>query len=63
MMKCYERPRISEADLNELFTVGIWNESGKQFLRQNLLGKSMSWTELDEYLKQLPKEHPEFINR
>lgn len=63
VMNCFEKPKITEEDLNELFSLGVWNESGKQFLRQKLLGKAMTWTELDEYLKQLPNEHPDFIDK
>lgn len=62
VMNCFEKPKITEEDLKELFALGIWNESGKQYLRQNLLGKAMTWTELDNYLKQLPIDHPEYIN-
>lgn len=62
VMNCFERPKITEADLNELFALGVWNDAGKQYLRQNLLGREMTWTELDNYLKQLPYEHPEFIS-
>ena len=61
-MNCFEKPKITEEDLQALFDLGIWNDAGKQFLRSNLLGKAMTWTELDNYLKQLPIDHPEFIS-
>lgn len=63
VMNCFEKPKVTEDDLKELFTLGIWNDAGKQYLRRNLLGRSMTWNELNNYLKQLPNEHPEFINR
>lgn len=63
VMNCFEKPKITEEDLKELFSLGIWNESGKRFIRANLLGKAMTWTEINNYLKQLPIDHPEFINR
>lgn len=62
VMNCFEKPKVTEEDLKELFALGIWNDAGKQYLRQNLLGKAMTWTELDNYLTQLPHDHPEFIN-
>lgn len=62
VMSCFEKPKITEEDLQELFALGIWNSDGQQFFRQNLLGKAMTFTELDNYLKQLPIEHPEYIN-
>lgn len=63
VMNCFEKPKITEDDLNVLFDLEIWNDDGKQYLRQNLLGKAMTWTELDNYIRQLAKEHPEFINK
>lgn len=62
VMNCFEKPVITMDDLNELFTLGVWNDAGMQYLRQTLLGRSMTWTELDNFLKQLPYEHPEFIS-
>lgn len=62
-MSSFEKPKVTEDNLKELFALGIWNDAGKQYLRQNLLGKAMTWAELDNYLKQLPNDHPEFINR
>lgn len=62
-MNCFEKPKITEDDLEQLFSIGVWNDAGMQYLRQNLLGKAMTWTELDNYLKPLPNEHPEYIDQ
>lgn len=61
-MRCFEKPKITEDDLQELFVLGIWNEEGKQYIRQSLLGETMTWSELNAYLKKLPIEHPEYID-
>ena len=62
-MNCFEKPQITENDLNQLFSMGVWNGAGRQYLRQTLLGKAMTWTELDNYLKRLPHEHPEYMDQ
>ena len=62
-MRCFEKPKVTEGDLQELFKLGIWTELGKQYIRKSILGKAMTWTELDDFLKQLPIGHPEYIDQ
>lgn len=62
MMDCFEKPRVTEDDLNELFALGIWNDAGKRYLREMLLGKEMTFSELDAFLRELPKQYPHFID-
>lgn len=61
-MRCFEMPTVTEDDLKELFDLGIWNNEGKEYLRNTLLNKKMTFRELDDYLTKLPLEHPEFID-
>lgn len=61
MMDCVVKPTITENDLQELFALKIWTVSGEQYIRNQLLGKKMTFAELDSFLSQLPKTHPEFI--
>ena len=63
VMPCMEKPKVTEGDLNELFALGIWNESGKQYIRNTILGERMLYEDVDEFLKRIPVEHPEFIDQ
>ena len=63
IMDCVEKPTVTEEDLQELYKLGIWNEAGKRYLREQLLGKKMGWKDIDEYLSKLPSVYPEYINR
>lgn len=62
IMNCFEKPIITEKDLAELFALGIWNEQGKSYIRKNILGKKMTFSELDAFLKDLPQKYPNFID-
>ena len=61
-MHCFEKPKMTEEYLEELFELGIWNDKGKNYIRNNLLGKSMTFSELDEFMTRIPIEHPEYID-
>lgn len=61
-MNCFEKPKVTENDLQEIFKIGLWNDAGKQYIRQSLLGKAMVWSELDAFMKRIPYEHPEFMD-
>lgn len=61
-MQCFEKPTVTETDLSELFSLGIWNEKGRQFIRESILGQKMTFTEVSNFLKTIPIEHPEYIN-
>ena len=61
IMPCCEKPVITEDDLADLFELGIWNEEGKKYIRETMLGQQMGWFDIDAFLKKLPIEHPEFI--
>ena len=60
-MNCYEKPKVTEADLQQLFALGIWTNEGKRFIRQSILGKSMTYSDVDEFLTALPTKYPEYI--
>ncbi len=62
IMNCFEKPKVTEEDLQELFSLGIWNSAGKQYVRESLLGKTMTFSEVDEFLKAVPINHPEYID-
>ncbi len=60
---CVEKPKITEADINNLFSeVDIWTPAGKEYIRRSLVGETMSWNDIDQFLTKLPKEHPEYID-
>ena len=61
-MNCFEKPNVTEGDLQELFAPGIWTKEGQQCIRQTILGKAMTFTELDQFLKNVPNEHPDYID-
>lgn len=61
-MHCFEKPKITEQDLQELFELGIWNEAGKEYIRKSILGRAMTFPELDEFMTKIPSEHPEYID-
>lgn len=63
VMNCVVKPTVTEQDLQELFKLGIWTASGKQYIRNQLLGKKMGFADVDEFLKRLPNEHPEYIDQ
>ena len=58
--KCFEKPKVIEKDIEEISSWNVLNDDGIQYLRQNLLGKSMTFTEVEEYLKELLTSHAEF---
>jgi len=60
-MDCMVKPVVKEDDLKELFKLQIWTLSGEQYIRTQLLGKTMTYSEVDQFLKELPLSHPEFI--
>ena len=60
-MSCCEKPRVTEDDLRELFQLSIWNEAGMNYIHDKILGQRMGWLDINEFLTQLPNEHPEFI--
>lgn len=62
-MNCFEKPIITAADLEQLFSLGVWNERGKDYLRQELLNKRMTYREMDAFLKRVPNEHPGYIDQ
>ena len=61
-MDCFEKPTVNENDLQELFSMGIWTYEGQQYIRNSILGKKMTFSELDEFLKEIPKKYPYYIN-
>lgn len=60
-MNCFEPIKVDMEFLTELFSLEIWNDAGKQYIRQSLMGKQITWAALDTFLSQLAAEHPEFI--
>ncbi len=63
-MGCFEKPKVTDDDINTLFAnADIWTEFGKSYIRQSLVGRAMTWTEIDEFLKKIPREHPEYIDQ
>ena len=63
VMDCMIKPTISEEDLKELFALNIWTPEGKEYIRNSILGKVMSFSDVDAFLKELPVQHPEYINK
>ena len=61
VMPCCEKPTVTEADMQELSALRIWNEEGLRYIREKCLGQKMGWHDLDAFLTALPQEHPEFI--
>ncbi|MDO4343416.1 MAG: hypothetical protein Q4C50_01310 [Eubacteriales bacterium] len=61
-MNCFEKPKVTEEDLQELFTLGVWTKEGQQYIRQTILGKAMTFSEVDQVLKDIPNKHPEYID-
>ncbi len=62
-MPCFEKPKVTEDDLRELFTLGVWTSNGQNFIRNSILGEKMTFTELDAFLTKLAEEHPEYTNK
>ena len=60
-MDCCEKPIVTEDDLKELFQLEIWNEEGKNYIRQKMLGQNMGWLDIEAFLKRIPQEHPEYM--
>lgn len=56
-MDCVEKPTVTEEDLTTLFEMGLWNEKGKEYIRNSLLFKQMTFSEIDEFLTNLPSEY------
>lgn len=61
-MNCFEKPTVTEDDLRELFSLGIWTTTGQEHIRQAILGKKMTFSELDAFLKELSKQYPHYID-
>ncbi len=61
-MNCFEKPKVTEDDLQSIFKMGLWNDAGQRYIRQSLLGKAMVWAEVDTFMKKIPYEHPEFMD-
>lgn len=61
-MNCFEKPTVTENDLQELFSLGVWTNEGQQYIRSSILGKKMTFSEIDEFLKELPQKYPHYIN-
>ena len=61
VMDCKVKPSVTEDDLQELFKLKIWTPEGERYIRGELLGKKMTFDEVDAFLKKIPQEHPEFI--
>ena len=61
-MKCFEKPTVNENDLKILFDLGVWTEDGQEYIRQSILGKKMTFSEIDEFLKKIPSKFPNYIN-
>lgn len=62
-MQCCEKPKLQEADLKDLFSMGVWTGAGQEYIRKSLLGRSMGWSEINKFLAQVPIEHPEYIDQ
>lgn len=63
VMDCMEKPTITEKDLEDLFDLDIWTQEGELYLRNSLLGKKMTFSEIDAFLTALPQEHPQYIKQ
>lgn len=61
-MPCFEKPKVTEDDLRELFALGIWTSNGQNYIRNSIFGEKMTFTELDAFLTKLAEEHPEYID-
>ncbi len=59
---CFEKPTVTEEDLRELFSLGIWTVAGQNYIRDSILGKKMTFSEVDDFLKEVPKKFPQFID-
>lgn len=62
VMNCFEKPTVTEEDLKFLFDLGVWNASGQRYIRESLLGKKMTFSEVDAFLKEIPIKYPSYIN-
>jgi len=60
-MQCFEKPKMTEQVLQEIFALGIWTKEGQQYIRQSILGRKMTFAELDQFMTKIPNEHPEYI--
>lgn len=56
-MNCFEKPTVTEEDLTALFELGLWNEKGEEYIKNSLLFKKMTFSEIDEFLTNLPDEY------
>lgn len=61
-MKCFEKPTVTENDLQLLFDLGVWTEEGQNYIRQSILGKKMTFSEIDDFLKEIPVNFPNYID-
>ena len=61
-MKCFEKPTVTEDDLRQLFALGVWTAAGQQFIRESILGKKMTFSEIDAFLKEIPSKYPHYID-
>lgn len=61
-MNCFEKPTVTEDDLRELFSLGVWTTAGQQYIRDSILGKKMTFSEVDSFLKELPQKYPHYID-
>ena len=61
VMDCKVIPSVTEEDLQELFKLKIWTLDGERYIRSQLLGKKMTFNDVDTFLKRIPQEHPTFI--
>ncbi len=43
-----------------MFAIGIWTKEGQQCIRQTILGKAMTFSKLDQFLKNVPNKYPEY---
>lgn len=61
-MGCFEKPKVTEKDLESLFALGIWTEEGMDYIEESILGKAMTYSEVDAFLTELPKKYPHYID-
>lgn len=62
-MKCFEKPTVTENDLKLLFDLGVWTQEGQNYIRESILGKKMTFSEIDEFLKEVPIKFPDYIDQ
>lgn len=61
IMNCVEKPTVTEDDLKTIFDTGIFNGDGQTHVRNEILGRKMSYIDFDKYLSELHTRHPEFF--